>query len=69
MLQNKDIIIQKASKGSSTVVVIDKEVYKKSQKLSVQIIQNLKNVQEEKHKNFIFNKGKKIIRIVKLGNY
>ena len=69
MLQNKDIIIQKASKGSSTVVVIDKEVYKKTQKLSVQIIQNLKNVQEEKHKNFIFNKGKKIIRIVKLGNY
>ena len=69
MLQNKDIIIQKASKGSSTVVVIDKEVYKKTQKLSVQIIQNLKNVQEEKHKNFILNKGKKIIRIVKLGNY
>ena len=69
MLQNKDIIIQKARKGSSTVVVIDKELYKKNQKLSVQIIQNLKNVQEEKHKNFILNKGKKIIRIVKLGNY
>ena len=48
MLQEKDIIMQKADKGS-TIVVIDKDAYKKKMisdrsELSFQIVLNLKSL-------------------------
>ena len=56
LLQNKDII-QKADKGN-TIVIIDKDVYKKKMKVIISDRSKPKkhDIQEGKHFNFILNK-------------
>ena len=56
LLQNKDIIIQKADKGN-TIVVIDKDAYKKEMKAIISGSSKFEklDIQEEKHLNFILN--------------
>ena len=57
LLQNKDIIIQKADKGNN-IVVIDKDDYKNKMKAIISDRSKFENldIQEEKHFNFILNK-------------
>ena len=56
LLQNKDII-QKADKGN-TIVIIDKDVYKKKMKVIISDRSKPKkhDIQEGNHFNFILNK-------------
>ena len=57
LLQNKDIIIQKADKGN-TIVIIDKDVHKKKMKVIISDRSKPKklDIQEGKYFNFILNK-------------
>ena len=65
LLQNKDITIQKADKGS-TIVVIDKDAYKKKMKAIISDGSKFElDIQEEKHLNFILNKEKRLREIIK----
>ena len=66
LLQNKDIIIQKADKAN-TIVVIDKDAYKKNIKaiISNRFKFEKFNLQAEKHLNFILNKEKRLGEIIK----
>ena len=59
MLQNKDIIIQKADKGN-TIVVIDKDAYEKKNKAIISDGSKFEklDIQEETYLNFILNKKK-----------
>ena len=67
MLQNKDIIIRKADKGN-TIVVINKDVYKKKMKAIISDCSKVEklDIQEEKHLNFILHKEKRLREIIKL---
>ena len=67
MLQNKDIIIRKADKGN-TIVVINKDVYKKKTKAIISDCSKVEklDIQEEKHLNFILHKEKRLREIIKL---
>ena len=61
LLQNKDVIIHKANKDN-TIVVIDKDDYKKKMKAIIwdrSKFENL-NIQGEKHLNFILNIEKRL---------
>ena len=66
LLQNKDIIIQKADKGN-TIVVIDKDAYKKEMKAIISGSSKFEklDIQEEKHLNFILNIEKRLREIIK----
>ena len=66
LLQNKDIIIEKADKGN-TIVVIDKDAYKKKTKAVISGRTKFEklDIQEEKHLNFIRNKEKRLREIIK----
>ena len=66
LLQNNDIIIQKADKGN-TIVVIDKDAYKKKMKAIISDRTKFEklDIQEEKHLNFILNKEKRLREIIK----
>ena len=59
LLQNKDIIIQKADKGN-TIVVIDKDAYEKKIKAIISDGSKFEklDIQEETYLNFILNKKK-----------
>ena len=60
LLQNNYIIIQKADKGN-TIVVIDNDAYKKKMKAIISDLSKFEklDIQEKKHLNFILNKEKK----------
>ena len=62
LLQNKDIIIQKADKGN-TIVVIHKDAYQKKMKMKSKF--GKLDIQEEKYLNFIPNKEKRLKEIIK----
>ena len=66
LLQNKDIIIQKADKPN-TIVVIDKDAYKNNIKAIISNRSKFEkfNLQAEKHLNFILNKEKRLREIIK----
>ena len=66
LLQNKGIIIQKADKGN-TNVVIDKNAYKKKMKAIISDRSKFEklDIQEENHLNFILNKEKRLKKIIK----
>ena len=66
LLQDKDIIIQKADKGN-TIVIIDKDAYKKKMKAIISDCSKFEKlgIQEEKHLNFILNKEKRLREIIK----
>ena len=65
LLQNKDIIIQKAEKGN-TIVVIDKDVYKNNMKATTSNRSKFENldIQEENYLNFILNKTKGLRKLL-----
>ena len=64
--QNNDIIIQKADKGN-TVVIIDKDTYKAKIKSLISDASKFEklDVQNDKHLNFILDKGRKLKDILK----
>ena len=62
LLQNKDILIQKAYKGNTTVF-IDKDAYKENESYYPKFEKF--DVQEEKHLNFTLNKEKRLKGIIK----
>ena len=66
LLHNKDIIIQRADKGN-TIVVIDKDAYKEKMKAIISDRSKFEklDIQEEKHLNFILNKEKRLREIIK----
>ena len=65
-LQNKDITIQKADKGNTTVI-IDKDAYKKKKAIISDRSKFEKlDIQEENHLNFILNKEKRLRKVIKL---
>ena len=66
MKQNNDIIIQKADKGN-TVVIIDKDAYKAKMKSLISDPSKFKklDIQNDKHLNFILDKEKKLKDIFK----
>ena len=66
LLQNKDIVTQKADKGN-TIVVIDTDAYKKKMKAIISDRSKFEklDIQEEKHLNFILNKEKRLRKIIK----
>ena len=66
LLQNKDIIIQKADKGN-TIVIIDKNAYKKKMKAIISDRSKFEklDIQEEKHLNCILIKEKRRREILK----
>ena len=65
LLQNKDIIIQKAEKGN-TIVVIDKDVYKNNMKATTSDRSKFEklDIQEENYLNFILNKTKGLRKLL-----
>ena len=65
LLQNKDIIIQKADKGNT--IVTDKDTYKKKTKaiISDRFKFVKLDIQEEKHLNFTLKKEKRLREIIK----
>ena len=65
-LQNKDVIIQKADKGN-TSVVDDKNTYEKKIKAIISDRSKFEklDIQEEKYLNFILNKEKRLREIIK----
>ena len=67
LLQNKGIIIQKADKGN-TIVVIHKDAYQKKMKAIISDHSKFEKLdfQEEKYLNFIPNKEKRLKEIIKL---
>ena len=66
LLQNKDVIIQKADKGNA-IVVFDKDAYKKKMKVIISDRSKFEtfDIQEEKHLNFTLNKEKRLQEIIK----
>ena len=66
LIQNNGIIIHKADKGS-TVVTIDKDVYKKKMRAIISDLSKFEKLdsQEEKYLNFILNKEKRLREIIK----
>ena len=66
MLQNNDVVIQKADKGK-TINVIDKDAYEKKMKAIISDRSKFEKLdfQQEKHLNFIRNKEKRFMEIIK----
>ena len=66
LLQDKDIIIQKSGKGN-TIVVIDKDAYKKETKAFISDCFKFEklDIQKEKYLNFILNKENCLREIIK----